>query len=156
MLLQIFVACPAPAAPQCTIFLPIFSSTGLARREGLGVAAAHEGKRCTLGAGGAAGDRRVDRKGAVLGRQRMGLLGAFDIDGRAIDDQRALCHRGNDLVPHRQHMLAGATMPKLARVLGRYASNPDLSFSWYDAAVLSQKIRIAAAAAVVPDPFATF
>ena len=27
------------------------------------------------------------------------------------------------------------------RVLGRYASNPDLSFSWYDAAVLSQKIR---------------
>jgi len=25
--------------------------------------------------------------------------------------------------------------------LGRYASNPELSFSWYDAAVLSQKIR---------------
>ncbi|MBI2827302.1 MAG: hypothetical protein HYX69_21730 [Planctomycetia bacterium] len=27
------------------------------------------------------------------------------------------------------------------RVLGRFASNPDLSFSWYDAAVLSQRIR---------------
>ena len=27
------------------------------------------------------------------------------------------------------------------RVLGRYASCPDLSFTWYDAAVLSQKIR---------------
>lgn len=27
------------------------------------------------------------------------------------------------------------------RTLGKYASNPDLSFSWYDAAVLSQKIR---------------
>ncbi len=27
------------------------------------------------------------------------------------------------------------------RVLGRYASDPDLSFTWYDAAVLSQKIR---------------
>lgn len=27
------------------------------------------------------------------------------------------------------------------RMLGRYASNPDLSFSWYDAAVMSQKIR---------------
>lgn len=27
------------------------------------------------------------------------------------------------------------------RILGRYASNPELSFSWYDAAVLSQKIR---------------
>ena len=27
------------------------------------------------------------------------------------------------------------------RVLGRYASDPDLSFTWYDAAVLSRKIR---------------
>lgn len=27
------------------------------------------------------------------------------------------------------------------RMLGRYASNPDLSFTWYDAAVLSQRIR---------------
>ena len=27
------------------------------------------------------------------------------------------------------------------RILGRYASNPELSFTWSDAAVLSQKIR---------------
>lgn len=27
------------------------------------------------------------------------------------------------------------------RMLGRYASRPDLSFSWYDAAVLSKKVR---------------
>lgn len=27
------------------------------------------------------------------------------------------------------------------RVLGRFASNRELSFTWYDAAVLSQKIR---------------
>ena len=27
------------------------------------------------------------------------------------------------------------------RILGRYASNPELSFTWYDAAVLSQRIR---------------
>ena len=27
------------------------------------------------------------------------------------------------------------------RILGRFASNPELSFTWYDAAVLSQKIR---------------
>lgn len=27
------------------------------------------------------------------------------------------------------------------RSLGRQASNPELSFSWYDAAVLSKKIR---------------
>ena len=29
------------------------------------------------------------------------------------------------------------------RQLGKYASNPELSFTWYDAAVLSQKIRAA-------------
>ncbi len=27
------------------------------------------------------------------------------------------------------------------RTLGRFASNPELSFSWYDAAVLSQRVR---------------
>ena len=27
------------------------------------------------------------------------------------------------------------------RMLGRYASNSELSFSWYDAAVMSQKVR---------------
>lgn len=32
------------------------------------------------------------------------------------------------------------------RMLGRYASNPELSFSWYDAAVLSQKVRQMSAA----------
>jgi hypothetical protein len=31
------------------------------------------------------------------------------------------------------------------RTLGRFASNPELSFSWYDAAVLSQRIRQQAA-----------
>lgn len=34
------------------------------------------------------------------------------------------------------------------RTLGRFASNPELSFSWYDAAVLSQRIRQTAAEAV--------
>lgn len=33
------------------------------------------------------------------------------------------------------------TRAETLRTLGRYASNPDLSFSWYDAAVLSQKVR---------------
>ncbi len=31
------------------------------------------------------------------------------------------------------------------RVFGRYASNPELSFTWYDAAVLSGKLREARA-----------
>src|ERR1700749_85668 len=35
MLLQILTPWPAPAAPQCTIFLPIFSSTGLAAANAL-------------------------------------------------------------------------------------------------------------------------
>lgn len=31
------------------------------------------------------------------------------------------------------------------RTMSRFASNPDLSFSWYDAAVLCQKVREGAA-----------
>jgi hypothetical protein len=38
------------------------------------------------------------------------------------------------------------------RTLGRFASNPELSFSWYDAAVLSQRIRQDAAQAKPPAP----
>ncbi|MEM6798759.1 MAG: hypothetical protein AAF589_04525 [Planctomycetota bacterium] len=34
-----------------------------------------------------------------------------------------------------------AQQAQALRMLGRHASNPDLSFSWYDAAVLSKKIR---------------
>ncbi len=34
-----------------------------------------------------------------------------------------------------------ASRAETLRVLGRFASNTDLSFTWYDAAVLSQKIR---------------
>lgn len=34
-----------------------------------------------------------------------------------------------------------ASRAQTLRMLGRYASNPELSFTWYDAAVLSQKIR---------------
>ena len=34
-----------------------------------------------------------------------------------------------------------ASRAEALRTLGRFASNPELSFSWYDAAVLSQRIR---------------
>jgi hypothetical protein len=34
-----------------------------------------------------------------------------------------------------------ANRAETLRVLGRFASNAELSFTWYDAAVLSQKIR---------------
>jgi hypothetical protein len=38
-----------------------------------------------------------------------------------------------------------ASRSETLRTLGRYASNSELSFTWYDAAVLSQKIRQTAA-----------
>jgi hypothetical protein len=40
------------------------------------------------------------------------------------------------------------------RMLGRYAADPELNFSWYDAAMLSQRIRDMAAleAQSVPPP----
>lgn len=34
-----------------------------------------------------------------------------------------------------------AQQAQALRTLGRHASNPELSFSWYDAAMLSKKIR---------------
>ena len=30
---------------------------------------------------------------------------------------------------------------ELMRLLGRFAVNPELSFNWYDAAILSQRVR---------------
>ena len=33
------------------------------------------------------------------------------------------------------------SMPQLLQTLGRYAADPELNFTWYDAAVLSQKVR---------------
>lgn len=34
-----------------------------------------------------------------------------------------------------------ATMGEALRTLGRWASNPELSFTWHDAAKLSERIR---------------
>ena len=33
------------------------------------------------------------------------------------------------------------SLETLLQTLGKYASDPELSFSWYDAAVLSQRVR---------------
>ena len=33
---------------------------------------------------------------------------------------------------------------ELLRTFGQYAADPELNFSWYDAAVLSQRVRMAA------------
>ena len=42
---------------------------------------------------------------------------------------------------------------ELLRTLGKYASNSELNFSWYDAAVLSQKVRKATAHPPAPVDF---
>jgi len=33
------------------------------------------------------------------------------------------------------------SVAQLLQTLGRYAADPELNFTWYDAAVLSQKVR---------------
>jgi len=42
---------------------------------------------------------------------------------------------------------------ELLRTLGKYASNSQLNFSWYDAAVLSQKVRKASQQPPAPVDF---
>lgn len=34
-----------------------------------------------------------------------------------------------------------ASVSTLLTILGKYAADPELNFSWYDAAVLSQRVR---------------
>ena len=38
-------------------------------------------------------------------------------------------------------MFDEANRTETLRMLGRYAADPELSFTWFDAAVLSQKVR---------------
>ena len=40
---------------------------------------------------------------------------------------------------------------QVLQTLGRYAADPELSFTWYDAAILSQRVRQLNAAASVKD-----
>ncbi len=47
------------------------------------------------------------------------------------------------------------SLETLLQTLGKYASDPELNFSWYDAAVLSQRVRqTPAAEPTVPEPHA--
>ena len=43
---------------------------------------------------------------------------------------------------------------QVLQTLGRYAADPELSFTWYDAAVLSQRVRQLSAAAEDVSPTA--
>lgn len=41
-----------------------------------------------------------------------------------------------------------ANRAEVLRVIGRFATNPDLAFTWYDAAVLCERVRRAEVATV--------
>jgi hypothetical protein len=91
MLLQILAACPRRRRRNGRCVRPIGFKDRLANGEGLRRAAGHEGERAGRGAAGAAGDRRIERRQAVRRRrQGMRLARAVDVDGRGIDEQRAL------------------------------------------------------------------
>ena len=45
-----------------------------------------------------------------------------------------------------------ASRAETLRTLGKFASNPELSMTWYDAAVLSQKVRNEQEEAAPPAP----
>ena len=106
MLLQILAACPAPSLAAMDDAAPHPGQDRLRTREGRVRAAHHEGQAGPLRPDGAAGDRRVERGEAALGRERMGFPRALDVDGRAIDDEAVRPGRRQDVVPHGQYVAA--------------------------------------------------
>lgn len=48
-----------------------------------------------------------------------------------------------------------ASANQILQTLGRYAADPELSFSWYDAAMLSQRVRQLRSEVVDPSPTET-
>jgi hypothetical protein len=47
------------------------------------------------------------------------------------------------------------SIPQLLQTLGKYAADPELNFTWYDAAVLSQKVRRQQTDTPSPEPTST-
>ena len=107
MLLQILAACPAPGAAAMDDALAHGLEDRLRRGEGLVGAAAHEGEGACGRAADPARDRRVERQHARRAASLMGRLGALDVDGRAVDDERALGRGGQKVRVSREHVPAG-------------------------------------------------
>ena len=81
---------------------------GLGLGEGLLAATHHEGERARRGAADTARNRRIDHVQPGLLRQGTDVPRAFDVDGRAVDQQRPLADIGQHvLLVDRAHMLAG-------------------------------------------------
>ena len=96
---------PSPTPPMRVMFLPIFSNSGFARSNTVGLAADHDGQRGVLGADFAARHRgieivaaqRFDAPGEFLGRDRR--------DRAHVDDELALAQALGDAVLAEQHGL---------------------------------------------------
>jgi hypothetical protein len=80
----------------------------------------------------------------------FGMIGipnsAFALDGTPLPGDDALTQEINVLALVKGEeryvfLYADEHKSEVLRTLGRFASNPELSFTWYDAAVLSQRIR---------------
>ena len=92
MLLQIFAACPAPAPPARITALPM-GAKRLPRSPAKSASAQPTMKVSVAGsaAGHAAGDRRVgEAEARARGRLGGHVAGGLDVDGRAVDQERAL------------------------------------------------------------------
>ncbi len=106
-MLQIFAACPAPGAAAMDDLLAHGFEHGLRPREGLVRAAAHEGERARGRPADPARHRRVEGRDARRAACIVRALGAFDVDGRAVDDERAARHGGQEIGVSRENMLSG-------------------------------------------------
>ena len=106
MLLQILAACPAPGPAAMDDALAHVFEDRLSSRERFVRAAAHEGQRARRRPADPAGDGRVEGEHARRGAGFMRLLRALDVDGRAIDDERALWRRGKKIRMRRENMPA--------------------------------------------------
>ncbi len=73
--------------------------------------------------------REDDRSGRCMDEENPGVAQDINVLALVKGSERYIFLFDDD---HRSEAL---------RTLGRFASNPELSFTWYDAAVLSQKIR---------------
>lgn len=73
-------------------------------------------------------------------RENCGFSATAPLPGTAMDRRvnvLALVKDGERYV----FLYDDRSLPQLLQTLGKFAADPELSFSWYDAAVLSQKVR---------------
>ncbi len=124
--------------PICSAARTLFGSAVICISPSFCQRVVEQEKREWSGAGQSA-DTTVERVQSTSQKQ----IGDSDSDGRSLNvTQQDINVLALVKGPERYVFLFDDdNRAETLRVLGRYASDPDLTFSWYDAAVLSQKIR---------------